>query len=267
MPAIRTLSPERERLPAWYDITYTGANLTLTVYDNAAEHLRKLPSKSPMMRALQSQLDLPDFIFPTENAWGFGPVLKRTDTPDAQAASWHCAVPHVCASQGDDYDWQEITLLAATLQVCFTWLGVFNGETARAFGQLFTVDIYDPGGGLNGSSLSCTVCPPLAQWISRQPDGARHEGAQAAMQAAWLRSFGSIAPFAVRDFVALMRRPKWVNLSCPGSACGLDPADYYDEAVHKGYLLSPHNIDSPVQQLTLLVGLAALAHAARRDGF
>lgn len=57
----------------------------------------------------------------------------------------------------------------------------------------------------------------------------------------------------------------WLNISCPGNACGLNP---WHNAVHNtgGYEFADHNVDTPFQQLTLLAGLAALHDRARKEG-
>jgi hypothetical protein len=48
-----------------------------------------------------------------------------------------------------------------------------------------------------------------------------------------------------------------IHIDCPGNACGLDPnQSIYKE--NEGYQIGGHNVDSPVQQLQLLVGLATL---------
>ena len=64
----------------------------------------------------------------------------------------------------------------------------------------------------------------------------------------------------------------WVRLkngrlimNCPGDACGIHPENWYEEN-DKGYEFNCHNVDSPMQQITLLAGLAALHDEARRAG-
>jgi hypothetical protein len=56
----------------------------------------------------------------------------------------------------------------------------------------------------------------------------------------------------------------WINISCPGDACDINPSNGRVEK-GLGYEFSSHNVDTPAQQLTLLVGLAALHDKARRE--
>lgn len=65
-------------------------------------------------------------------------------------------------------------------------------------------------------------------------------------------------------FSALCRQPKWLNLTIPGNACGLDPENYHDTS-KDGYELLPHNVDCSLQQLTFLAGLACLHDLVRNN--
>jgi len=65
--------------------------------------------------------------------------------------------------------------------------------------------------------------------------------------------------YAMWDFKMLVRDSGTFHLSVPGDACGLDP-DYCVSPLERnvGLKLSPHNLDSVLQQLCLLAGLATL---------
>jgi hypothetical protein len=54
----------------------------------------------------------------------------------------------------------------------------------------------------------------------------------------------------------------WLNVSCPGDACGLHPSNGYIDG-ERGYEFSCHNVDQPIQQFMLLAALAALHDLAR----
>lgn len=53
-------------------------------------------------------------------------------------------------------------------------------------------------------------------------------------------------------------------LNCPGNACGIHPVIHWEEG-ENGYKFSCHNVDTPMQQLTLLAGLATLHDKARQE--
>ena len=75
-----------------------------------------------------------------------------------------------------------------------------------------------------------------------------------------LKEFGLLNRFRV-----FMQQPKWIHLECPGDACGLDPAYHSQPSLDDGMELVDHNCDTPLQQLTLLVGLIKIDELARRE--
>ena len=52
-----------------------------------------------------------------------------------------------------------------------------------------------------------------------------------------------------------------LHLTTAGNACGLDPG--WGENTSEPYSIEPHNIDSPVQQLSLVVGMASISDTIR----
>ena len=52
---------------------------------------------------------------------------------------------------------------------------------------------------------------------------------------------------------------------CPGNACGIHPTEVDLRYDLGGYEFSCHNVDSPAQQMALIVGLAALHDMARKE--
>jgi hypothetical protein len=59
------------------------------------------------------------------------------------------------------------------------------------------------------------------------------------------------------------RAPKKIFFNIPGDACDLSPECFVDQHHEGGYWLVPHNVDSSIQQLTFLMGLAKLHDLVR----
>lgn len=173
-----------------------------------------------------------------------------------------------CGGAGKDYDieWQSAYAASATLTVLFNWMRYPEKPTSAPFPQLisaWTTTVRDMHGGSLGGMFSI----PLVQWLrKRWRTGSEEIPAMVkAMRGAHERMLGQNKFDSRRDFMAQINGESgWLNVSCPGQACGLNPA-HEPRGDGFGYDFSPHNVDSPMQQLTLLAGLAALHDAARKD--
>jgi hypothetical protein len=118
--------------------------------------------------------------------------------------------------------------------------------------------------GMHGGSLGGMFSIPLVRWLSRVRVNTQLEKVENAMKAAYNRMLG-YRRYHRNDFrVWLADNQGWLNISCPGDACGLHPADHYRSAHKEGYDFACHNVDSPMQQLTLIAGLAALCDLVRK---
>lgn len=105
-----------------------------------------------------------------------------------------------------------------------------------------------------------------AKWIVEQEETEQQPEMVDAMRKAYEYMMGRKSR---RDELigAKIRRPYWLNLQVPGDRVGLDPRGYNAPLDEKGkltlegYKLLPHNIDSTLQQLLLIMGIAALGMA------
>lgn len=261
--------PKRDIIPACYDFALEETTLLIHVHEKAAEVLKQtLTRSSPIVPVLQQELNLPEFILPAEEQWGFGNVLSRRQSTLPSWIVYECPLPVVLGPKiGDEGNWSKVFAVSATLRLLF-WaleLEVIEGERDSAFAQFLFVDNIAARRGMHGGSLNVTVCPPLCEWLHQQKDNSEHSEIAGAMKRVFWHMSGrpDPDPLGYARFRAWMRQPKWVNLSCPGEACGLDPDDYYELSLNRGYGLAPHNVDTPIQQLTLLAGLAVMCQLAR----
>lgn len=255
--------PKRDIIPACYDLTLEGTTLLFHVHPRGAEVLKQvLNGPVPLVSVLREELSLPKFIPPTEEQWGFGKILTCRQSALSGWILYQCPLPVVLGPQiGDEANWQEAFAVSATLQVLFRALvlEVLEGERDSLLPQLLFIDGMVARGGMHGGSLHATLCPPLCTWLSQQEDNSECPEIVEAMK----RVFEHMSGREESEFRAWLRQPKWINLSCPGDACGLDPDGYNDLSLERGYTLSPHNVDTPIQQFTLLSGLAVLCQLAR----
>jgi hypothetical protein len=117
--------------------------------------------------------------------------------------------------------------------------------------------------GMDGAALCGEYSVPFVNWLSSFGDG-RMELTEMvrAMKVAYTHMAGRV--YSDFDFQAVIENNKgWLNVSCPGDRCGLHPGSSHGWNRGEGYEFSSHNVDSPIQQLTLLAGLAALSDKVR----
>ena len=257
--------------PQVYDISPGEGqrSLEIEVYDRWTEPLKKIyssPKDRPLLLHLQKSLDLPEFLSIDDRRWGYGggietvaesaPYLKlRVELPDGEKLK--------------DDRWGEFYKASANLNMLFYVLnmadvGKLKDEDLSR--QLLTIE-RSTERGLDGNSVWANLSPKFCSFLSLYEESERDSSLESYMKDCYRYLTGDL--FSSLDqyrFIAMHRDPYWLNLSIPGNACGLDPEDYYPRE-KSGYKLLPHNIDSPLQQLTLVMGLAKLHQDARKLGY
>jgi len=167
------------------------------------------------------------------------------------------------------YDYQQAYAISATFTLFTQYASIIEEgkETSAKIPQLLTVrtvTIKDSHGG----SLSGDYGIHLGRFLSSLPQHTAIDEMVGPMQKAWeimdgekfLKNRGGM--FGFEAYIA--NNSGWLNVSCPGDACGLHPSHHSSER-GCGYEFSCHNTDTPMQQLTLLAGLAGLHDKARRE--
>lgn len=253
-----------ERVPAWYEVGLAEGCKAIIVRlhrQTAAYVKRRLTRSSPFVLGLTKELKIPEFLPPTEEAWGFGMVLVPALEERDDWMAWQCPLPVWTKEH-----WTSAYAVSATLNVLFTCAYSLEEPTVSPMPQLLQLS-FCTFRDMHGGSLNVEVAAALSAWIATQPDNSRNEKIEEAMKRAYQQTYRSrMSELDTHRFRAWFRQPHWVNLTVPGNACGLDPKDY-DACPGHGYTLLPHNVDSPFQQLTLLAGIAAMHDLARKDGF
>ncbi len=286
---------EFDLIPCWYEISWNNKNPAIIVKIHK-DFLPVLFGIDPNSRIITSLMT--DFRFSCfstnikEGVFGFENVFRRTgkqgdfinfsvEIPLIEIATAEpcrrCkgkkkdefGVCYSCNGHGQEthLDWKTAYAISATF-TCFFMLASLRTKkteiTSCNFPQLILVDtitIRD----MHGGSLSGAYSIPLVNYLKSLPVGTRLEPMTTAMITAYKKMFGGLRKFEQHDFrTEIHTENGWLNVSCPGDACGLNPADPYDRRETTGYKFSCHNVDNPMQQLTLLAGLAALCDETRK---
>ena len=113
--------------------------------------------------------------------------------------------------------------------------------------------------------ISVSLSRALVPYLNQKEDNSYHKRAGDIMMASFAYMMGKQEYSTIDRYEVWFRDNHWVNLTVPGDRCGLDPSGYYKS--DQGYTIYPHNVDSVAQQLTLLMGIAAVHQEARELGF
>lgn len=164
-----------------------------------------------------------------------------------------------CMGRGKkhSFEWEQAFAVSASFNLMLTLIAYPEIETSSKIPQLLTVELATDHG-MHGGSLYGMYSTPLVKWLSSKPFPYQIVEMQQAMEVAYRHMMRSVSRFdrfrAVLDF-----KGGWLNVDCPGDACGLHPASGSTTMRERlGYEFQCHNTDTPTQQLTLLAGLAAL---------
>lgn len=264
--------------PACYEIGWRSEDCSLIIgldtdslesywqriTEYAERHLPKDTRKEAKMQG--------EFLTPKgSQSWGFGGAIEPIDKVKGFTFPCH-QVKFPPVFWGHCYhDITALMNIASSLGTLFGALrfpGIYDGrlpigppKLAELYG--FRLDF----GCLYGSVLHATLYSPTLEYVESRVKGG--ERRLAVVEAAMLESHVALFPEDANDdcfFRDSFRAHVYENrisLSVVGNACGLDPIDTFES--EPGTLrLSPHNTDSPHQQLELAVGVSALCDLVRK---
>lgn len=259
---------------AWYKMKYGNGILTISIPESVYDWMTSQFEISNPMRDELVKIFVPTPNDPLQlvlplcpDQWAYG--LSEDVTCFWGTDGWvsiKVDLP-VVVSGGSNAEvrcfWDSAFRVSASLAILFQMLQLFDGESPCIGNQLLTVEYMTVDRDMWGGSLGAIISPALVKWLSRLPDNYDHPEVKVAMISAHCRMSGHpLERYEEHYFRAWIRKPCWINLSVPGNACGLDPKNYFI-GEGEGFELSPHNTDNPIQQLSLLAGLATLYEIAR----
>lgn len=264
-----------EHMPAWYelDVADRGRAIVIRIVPAAWEFICKQHQDNvPGLKSLQETHQLSPYVRPAASGWGFGQALMPYPTEPGWVG-FRCQIPTLLPLVQENRDkpqWQEPRNVAASLQVLAAALLTCRGASTRQEPQLLEFDLHC-GHGQGRWTVFAGLSPAMCAWVAKQPETSRQPEICECMENAHRQLFGrSYVNRDRRPYIhATIRHPAWISLCCPGDACELSPEDSHDDyrEMDWGYGLHPHNMDTPMQQLTMIVGLAAMHKLARAAGF
>ncbi len=249
--------------PAWYHLDAGKGIIDVNVHKSAVSSFSQIdPSDAEWYKAYH-KLREPFIPYSADREWGFGPRIQTDENADPNWVTLKCPLP-ISAGGALDHEGQYLT--SATLQLLFSRLNKFQGEVSSETLQMLLVQLSPCQRMPARSGIYADVKPVLSIWLSENMNGKTEGAISSTMLESYKRMFGDRDYVTGNDFLPNMSPPNLISFEYPSSGCALEPSlrDSYSETVDfkMGYMLIPHNVDYPWQQLTLLSGAAKLSYLA-----
>ena len=248
--------------PRWYalGLDIKKQTLIISVRPDVASFFEEVLTKdAPIVKDYEVHLKQV-FCPPNQSNWGFGQTLASLVDKKGGWPTLRVGLP---ASGTPAMNWT-----IASLSVAFAALSYFDlreetgHPTSLENSQLLALDYFGLGDGrMSSCGFSATMFPACLKMVGL--DCLMGDHAVPEVEEAMIIAYRKMLPrlrwtkSSHYDFRVKVRKGGGVNISCPGNACDLGPESYV-ENLDRPYSMVPHNVDSPSQQLTHLVGLAAL---------
>ncbi|MCK4783836.1 MAG: hypothetical protein KAV87_08815 [Desulfobacteraceae bacterium] len=278
----------QDNIPCWYELSWRAEEpaIVLRVHKDFIKNTKIVSDEAPIVSQSKEEFGFKDFVGNFDGDFGFDKAFIRHGETE-EFVEFLVKIPRVkketgkkcsyCQGSGRDerldnkciscdgkgkeyiYDWQPAYSISASLAV-FSRLSEYpEKETSSNFLQLLIVTSAAKGG------LSGMYSISLCQWLSSFELNTEIPEMVQAMQLAYGYMMDGLSDYDRRHFRAVVaHKGGWLNIDCPGTACGLYPSRGFVKE-GEGYEFCDHNVDNPMQQITLLAGLAALHDRARKE--
>jgi hypothetical protein len=275
-------------IPCWYELLWND-KLVLRVHKDFANIATIVEEDLPIVSYFMKEFRFSSWKGDIKKDFGFDNALKYKGDKD-DFVEFFIPIPKVkeyinepcrycqgrkfdtiindkcgfCEGTGKEHvmNWKSAQAISASLNVFFTLACYPEARTSAKFPQLMTIQL-STRHDLNGSALGGEFSVSFCRWLNSFKGRFVFPKAVKAMQKAAKKMFGSIdnEGFGFRAGI----EDGGVSINVPGNACGIYGArDYSFENREIGGKFESHNVDTPMQQLEILIGLATLHDYARK---
>lgn len=279
----------REKVPCLYELSFKKGDPPVLVFRIHNDFLKENNDRSPTERVLEymkKEHNLGEFLPFGGEYFGFDKALKKGKT-EGEFTEFNIEIPILrketanacthCEGEGWDkdlqrpcswcdgckheilYDWKSLISISASLHLLTSMTEIFDKKTSAKKHQLLTFQSFC-GKEMGGFPISGAYGVDFCSWLVSLPDHYQFNQAINVMGKVYAHIYNRKIDFW--DFEAYVRENAWLIIDCPGDACGLHPSDSYWKP-DRGRNFSCHNLDNPMQQITLLTALAVLSDMAR----
>lgn len=287
-----------EDIARWFTLTINAKSgfPCIRIYDDVLANLKTF--RPEVVASIRTNLGLSELRFvyqeKPDETFGFGNGLRRIDSDLAEQTTYELNLPVInkftnevckeckgtkkanwgsycpyCSGSGREHTivWDEAFALSASIAMLAEMLEFACGEQRLKppdEKQLLILNFY-VAKGMHGGSIGGRFSPHFISKLKSYGDGAHFDVASEAMIKVYRHMWKSRRPNKKDYDYDKSRTKAWQNLpgnlllDVPGDACGIHPSPHvYEIRNEEGIEFTCHNVDSPLQQLTLLTGLAAM---------
>ncbi len=280
-----------EVIPCWYELSWQEnlPAIILRIHHDFLKELRIDFQNAPIVKSLMKTFKFGKFGDNFETDIGFNMIFKRQGEQNG-FVSFGAQIPEVerltgqncpecgglgrdrdidmecftCRGKGKQFiiDWSLADTISASFTVFLRTLSNCEKDTSALFPQLMIVETVTTVG--RDASLDGMISVPLRRYLKSL---GHHENGitymTQAMKIAHEKMLG-LRDYSEYDFQTRVHANGKFTADCPGDACGIHPSDSH-RMEGEGYEFVCHNVDTAMQQITLLAGLAALHDLARKN--
>jgi len=261
-------------VPVRYDLIFLMEDEKPTfVFSAPTDLIGQIPVDNPVVQSVHEESpEIGAFVI-SNDALGFGRIFESGEPflPLDGFSTWKARVPWevIAPAKGKKKtDWNPAMQLACSLAVLTRELEFVKAEpNPRGLKQLATLLLVCRAG-MGGFGLAATLSPDTRQWIATHRPQAEDIGRRAMIynfEWMWPDYLREDRQFRLHGFKV------WDNgngngfiMDVPGEATGIY-VDGMDIGNGPGWNLESHNVDSPVQQLSLLAGICSILWLVRQS--
>jgi len=292
MPEFKMIT--HEHVPLRYELLWSAPDKTLVlrIHKDIISLFPAISNETPIVKHFMTEFGFQSFVGTLTGNFGFDDVFKLNRKNDStefvellvklpkirvleKEPCTHCngtgkRVQHSkrgkclrCHGKGRcyTYNWKKAYAISASFGLFFRMIEFPKKETSSLLPQLLLIRT-TTAKGIHGGSLGGNMSIPLCNWMRTFPFDERFDlpEVEQATRASYETMMGRTE---YERFGAYTHCGKLVA-DCPGDACGIHPNDWHEDLL-SGHAFACHNVDSPAQQISLLVALAALCDKARKE--
>lgn len=241
--------------PEWHYLETDGTHIDIVIDREVfLKMVAELKSDAPIIVSSPALKLGSTFVMPKENAnWGFGERLIFIDN----SQNWLRYRIHLVKIIGDPNRSKIATEIQCSLNLIFTLLYLFGNESKRNTQQIGEIQGFSTVEEFGHSAFAAMFSPLATKLFFANP-----KKVLADIRPAMKDAYEIMYPLdRINDSYSLRVSsdngyPLFVvpgNCACLGVSCPPSQPDLDD-----GFEMSPHNFDTVLQQLTMLVGIAKL---------